>query len=626
MADLRITELDFDQIKQNFINYLQSQDTFKDYNFSGSALNVLLDVLAYNTHYNAILAHLQTNEMFIDTALKRSSIVSIAKTLGYTPRSVVSARAHIGATFTSTDAGPITIPKYTKFTAKVNDTTYTFLTANSATASKSGSTFAFPNIELFEGSFITQSNVVTTDTVSGPFTIKNNNIDLSTLNVQVQNSISDLGTTPFARTTTVINITDTSNVYWVEEGQDGYYRLIFGDGIIGSVLSAGNIVNISYVASKGANANGAQSFSCSSTFTTDNAPVITTLVSASSGGANRETADSIRFNAPKINATRNRVVTAEDYKAIIMANFDKAQSVEVWGGENNVPPIYGKVFISIDPKVGYTITSEEKEALLTDIIRPRSVMSLTHEFVDPIYLNVGLNVAVTYDQTRTLLTATQLQSLVNAQITKYFTDELSTLGKQFYFSQLENRIQNTDGSILGTLIDMRLQRRISPFFNIIENLNIYFTTPIEPNSFRSSNFKTMVNGLNYNSVYVRDLPNDTPPSRTGTGTLQLINGADGRILDANYGTIAYGESGMFTLTRLYVTELLGGDTVLRFNAMPQDLGKNLTPKIVRSTATSTSAVYPYPSQNIIITLDDSATNSTTNTQVGLAITVNTVAN
>jgi len=626
MADLRITELDFDQIKQNFINYLQSQDTFKDYNFSGSALNVLLDVLAYNTHYNAILAHLQTNEMFIDTALKRSSIVSIAKTLGYTPRSVVSAHAHIGAMFTSTDAGPITIPKYTKFTAKVNDTTYTFLTANSATATKSGSSFTFPNIELVEGSLITQSNVVTADTVSGPFTIKNNNIDLSTLNVQVQNSVSDLGTTPFNRTTTVIDINDTSNVYWVEEGQDGYYRLIFGDGIIGSVLSAGNVVSISYVASKGASANGAQTFSCSSTFTTDNAAVITTLVSASSGGANRETADSIRFNAPKINATRNRVVTAEDYKATIMANFDKAQSVEVWGGENNVPPIYGKIFISIDPKASYIITSEDKEMILTDIIRPRSVMSLTHEFVDPIYLYVGLDVVVTYDPKKTLLTATQLQTLVNTQIQKYFTEELSTLGKQFYFSQLENRIQNTDGSILGTLIDMRLQRRIVPFVNITENLNIYFTTPIEPNSFRSTNFKTTVNGLNYNSVYIRDLPDDTPPSRTGTGILQLINSTDGKILDANYGTIAYGDSGMFTLTRLFVTELIGGASDIRFSAIPQDLGKNLTPKIIRSTAISTSAVYPYPSQNIIIALDDSAFNSTTNTQVGLTITVNTVAN
>jgi len=626
MADLRITELDFDQIKQNFINYLQSQDTFKDYNFSGSALNVLLDVLAYNTHYNAILAHLQTNEMFIDTALKRSSIVSIAKTLGYTPRSVVSSHAHISATFTSTDTGPITIPKYTKFTAKVNDTTYTFLTSNSATATKSGSSFTFPNIELIEGSLITQTNVVTADTISGPFTIKNNNIDLSTLIVQVQNSVSDLGTIPFNRTTTVIDIDDTSAVYWVEEGQDGYYRLIFGDGIIGKVLSAGNIVNISYVASKGANANGAQTFSCSSTFTTDNASVITTLISASSGGSDRETSDSIRFNAPKINATRNRVVTADDYKATIMANFDKAQSVEVWGGENNIPPIYGKVFISIDPKASYSITPEDKEMILTDIIRPRSVMSLTHEFVDPIYLYVGMDVVVTYDAKKTLLTATQLQTLVNSQIQQYFTEELSTLGKQFYFSQLENRIQNTDGSILGTLIDMRLQRRIVPMLNITENLNIYFTTPIEPNSFRSTNFKTTVNGLNYNSVYIRDLPDTTPPSRTGTGILQLINSADGRILDANYGTISYGDSGMFTLTRLFVTELIGGASDIRFSAIPQDLGKNLTPKIIRSTASSTSAVYPYPSQNIIIAIDNSAFNSTTNTQVGLTITVNTVGN
>ena len=624
MADLRVTELDFEQIKQNLINYLSSQAEFADYNFSGSGLNTIIDLLAYNTHYNAILAHLQSNEMFIDSALKRSSVVSIAKTLGYTPRSVTSSRATVDVNVVpavSYTSSTLTIPKYTKFTTTNNGETYTFVSLAEHNASKNLGEFAFSDVVVAEGVVVTQRTTIASDTVSGPIKIKNNNIDLSTINVSVQTSSSNLTTTSYERTTTIVDVTSTSKVYWVEEGQDGYYQLIFGDDIIGKKLTVGNIVIIEYLASKGAAPNGARTFTCSVNLAS--AAPVTTLVSMASGGADRENIDSVRFNAPKFNATRNRAVTVEDYKTLILGNFDKAKAVAVWGGENNVPPIYGKVFISIDPKSGYLVTESDKDYLLNTIIRPRSVLSLLHEFVDPTYLHVGLDIKVNYDPRVTPFTSSQIESIVTNTVETYFENELSTLDKKFYFARLVNKIQTTHNAILGTLIDMRLQRRIVPILNTHENLKFYFTTLVEPNSFRSTNFTTTVSGTSY-TAYVQDFPNTNPPERNGTGTLKLLNIENDEILVADYGTITYNGSGAVTIPDFFVTNIGGAD--VRFNALPQELGKDLNPTVVQSTPVSTSAVYPYPSQNIIVTLDNSETNVSLGTTVGLQVTAVAIEN
>lgn len=618
MADLRVTELDFAQIKENLINFLKSQTEFSDYNFAGSGLNTLIDLLAYNTHYNAVLAHLQTNEMFIDTAAKRSSVVSIAKTLGYTPRSTAGAKAKVGVNVipnSSYTATTLTIPKYTKFNTKVNERTYSFLTLDSHTVSKISGEFSFSNMEIIEGSYITQLDTVGIDTVSGPFRIKNKNIDLSTLSVSVQTSAGDLTITAYDRITSIIDVKPTSRVYWVEEGHDEHYYLYFGDDIIGKKLQVGNIVNMEYVASKGAEANGAQTFTC--TVNLAGGSPITTLVSTASGGSNRETAESIRFNAPKFNAAKNRAVTAEDYKALILSSFDKAKSVAVWGGENNVPPIYGKVFISIDPKDGYLITQSDKDFLINSVIRPRSVLSILHEFVEPVYLHVGLDVKINYNPRITPFTGSQIESIVAETIQEYFENELSTLDKRFYFSRLINKIQTTHNAILGALIDMRLQRRIVPILNTHENLKFYFTTPIEPNSLRSTFFNTTIAGKSY-TAYIQDYPDTVPPSRNGTGTLKLINKDDGSIIAGNYGKVIYSDSALVNITDFYVTSVSGAD--VRFSALPQELGKDLSPTINRTTAISSEAVYPFPAQNIIITLDDSETNAGVGTTVGLKVT------
>jgi len=616
MAELRITELEFSQIKDNLKNYLGASEQFSDYNFEGSGINNLLDVLAYNTHYNALLAHLQANEMFIDTAIKRSSVVSIAKTLGYTPRSVVSSRARINVVITSAATGPLTIPKYSKFSTTVNNQTYSFVSLDEYSANKIAGTFTFLNLDLCEGALVTQEQTIASDQITGPITIRNNNIDLSTLEVTVQTSVSDLTTASWKRSETVIDITSTDKVYWVEEGTDGYYKLFFGDNIIGKSLTAGNILIITYIASKGAESNGASSFGAQFSL---GGSLVTSLVYAASGGSERENIDSIRFNAPRYNATRGRAVTVDDYKSLVMVNFDKAKSVAVWGGENNVPPIYGKVFVSIDPKDDYIVTESDKNFLLNSVIRPRSVLSLQHEFVDPVYLYVGMNVNVTYDKKLTRYTNTQVASLVAGEIRRYFTTELSTLDKNFYYAQLINRIQTSQRAIVGTLIDLRLQRRITPILNVQESLDLYFTTAIEPNSFTSTNFITVVNGVQY-TAYIRDYPDVFPPSRTGTGTLKLINTLDGTIIDENYGTISYSGSGLFRMSKLFVTQLLSGTNDVRFNALPQDLNKNLSPTIIRTTPNLTQAVYPYPSQNIVVVLDDSEQNRNVGTLSGLAVT------
>lgn len=617
MADLRITELEFEQIKQNFVKYLETQSEFSDYNFAGSGLNVLLDVLAYNTHYNAILAHLMSNEMFIDTAQKRSSVVSIAKTLGYTPRSNSAATAVVEVQLESSSAGPLTLNKNTKFSSTVNGKALTFVTVDTYRANKIDGVFTFNNVILKQGSYITQNTTIDPTNLSGPITISNSDIDISTILVTVQNSASDSTTTVFTNTTTVIDISGTDQVYWLEEGQNGFYTIIFGDNVIGKALTAGNIVTISYVATYGPDGNSASTFSCQQQIAGDT-PVTTTIATAS-GGSLRETIDSIRFNAPRFNSTRDRAVTIDDYKSIILRNFDKAKSVAVWGGEQNIPPIYGKVFMSVDPKTDYIITDLDKEYLINQVLRPRSVLSILHEFVDPIYLYVGMDVNVTYNAHKTPFTSAQIESIVNKEITNYFTNELSTLEKRFYYAQLINKIQISHRAILGSLIDIHLQRRITPLLNIPENINLYFTTEIEPNSIRSTKFKTKIEGLTY-LAYIQDFPDTSPPSKTGTGTLKLLNAENDQVIIDNYGEVFYSNSGLLKIPRLYVTELVGATTDLRFYAYPQDLSKDLNPTIIRTTTESTQAIYPYPSQNVIVVLDDSQISKSIGTIAGLTIT------
>lgn len=620
MAEINVTELDFDTIKNNLRTYLAAQTEFTDYDFTGSALSLLLDVLSYNTHYNAVLANLQANEMFIDTAIKRTSVVSLAKMLGYSPRSTTSAKANVDLIVTKdvTAGNTLTITNSTKFNAAINGETYTFNVNENQTATVSeGEVFVFEDVELIEGIYLSNTFLIGSDNTSGPLIIPNGNVDTTTIQVAVQTSSADLSSTDWSKTSSIVNITDTSKVFFVEENNSGQYHIVFGDGNVGAALIPGNIVTVTYLVSEGSAPNGARDFSLIGDIDGETEVTIT-LVSPAAGGSFRESVDSIRFNAPKFNANRNRAVTAADYRTLIKQNFSKAREVTVWGGEENDPPVYGTVFISVDPITNAVITNADKDFIKETILRPRSVMSIKHEFVDPEYVYLGLQGIVNYNPKLTSLKASELSSLVIAGIQDYFDNELGTLDRTFFLSKISETVKQLNTSIVGSVFQIRLQKRVvigtSDTSGYSETLN--FLTAIEPETFRSSNFITTVNNLSYFG-HLQDFANDVIADRDGEGTIKFVD-QDTRLPIANVGTINYNQ-GIVTLQNVIVTEYVGNVNEVYVNVQPQPLYQNISSGIVRTAETATSSIEATPSRNNILTLDDSESNSEANISAGLII-------
>lgn len=624
MPELRVTELDFETIKTNLKNFMKNQSEFTDFDFDGAGLNVLLDVLAYNTHYNAMMAHLMSNEMFIDTAIKRSSIVSIAKTLGYVPRSYSASRAVVSLTLPASNSLPVTVGSNVKFTASINGSPYTFNVEEGVTVTPeytgSGYQVTFPAVKLIEGTRLQNSFVVTTDNKKGPFVIPVKTVDLSTVQVLVQKSSNEAIYTVFTETKTVIDITDTSNVFWIEENSEGNYQVVLGDGVIGASLVEGNIVTINYIACNGSTPNNIRTF-------TLNGPiggtynVTVTTVSGSTSGAEKETIDEIRFNAPKYNTTKNRAVTADDYKALIMSDANinyKTNSIAVWGGETNVPPIYGKVFICIDPTDEYTISESDKNYIINDILRPRSIMSIQHEVVDPEYTYVGFEVSVTYNPLITNYTTTEIEAMVKSAISDFFANNLSTLDKTFFYSQLIDDIAAVNPSIVGVLADMWVQKRIVKELSFNTTKNLRFSTSLQPETLKSTVFVSTVSGLPYDA-YMRDFTTDEINEDTALeGTIQLLEQGTDAVLVSDLGTVNYG-TGVVSFSDLNINAYLGNITDVRITAKPKNLSKNISPTVISATTESTSAVTPVPSKNIIIRLDDSEINNGIGLSAGLSV-------
>jgi len=620
MAELNITELDFDTIKTNLRTYLAAQPEFTDYDFTGSALSLLLDVLAYNTHYNAVLANLQANEMFIDTAIKRTSVVSLAKMLGYSPRSTTSAKAQVDLIVTQdvTTESTLSITPDVKFNASINGQSFTFNVNESQTATLNESgVFEFTDVELIEGIYLSNSFLIGSDNTSGPLIIPNNNVDTTTILVSVQTSSSNLTSTDWVKTSTIVDITSTSKVFWVEENNEGQYQLVFGDDNVGASLTPGNIVTVTYIVSEGAASNGARDFSLVGDIDGEDEVTIT-VTSPANGGTGKESIDSIRFNAPRYNANRNRAVTAEDYRTIIKQNFPKAREVTVWGGEENDPPVYGSVFISVDPVSNSVITTADQDFIKESILRPRSVMSIKHEFVDPEYVYLGLEGVVNYNPKLTALKASDISVLVSAAIEDYFDNELGTLDRTFFLSKLSERVKQTNTSIVSSLFKMRLQKRIPIGLNNTSGYSkvLNFLTAIDPETFRSSNFLTTINDLTYEG-YLQDFSDDAVSNDDGSGTIKFIS-KDTNLPILTVGTIHY-NTGIVTLQNVIVTEYVGNVSELYLYVRPQPLYQNISSAVVRTSDTSAFAVAALPSRNSILTLDNSQSNSAANIVPGLSI-------
>ena len=556
---LNVTELDFDDIKTNLKTFMRNQDEFTDYDFEGSGINALMDLLAYNTHYLAMNVNMAANEMFLDTASVRASVVSHAKTLGYTPN---SARAPIGTINVSLNNFPstlttATIPAETVFTSTVDDVSYQFVTISEVTTPVSNGILSFSNVPIYEGTYTKNRYTVDVKNVDQKFKLTSDRADTTTLKVQVFDSASSSNFATYTLATDITQVSSTSNVYFLQECGDGRFEIYFGDGIVGRALSDNNVVVLSYVVTNKTKANGATNFRTTATISgiTD---VTTTTVSVASGGAEPESIQSIKLNAPLDYAAQGRAVTPEDYKTIIPKVYANTKSVQVWGGEDNSTPVYGRTYISIVPTAG-SITAAAKEQIVKDLKGTYAIASVTPVIVDPVTTFVRLGVNFKFNKKNTTKTSETLISNVTKSLQNYDTENLQKFDGVFRHSQVTGLIDDTDDSILSNITTVKLSQFITPSLNVNTKYTLEFNNAIynphtghasaEGGVLSSTGFK--ISG-NSNEMFLND---------DGQGVVRMFYYTDGTTItyqDETAGTINY-KTGVIELTALNITSISNVD-------------------------------------------------------------------
>ena len=469
---LVVSDYDFDAIKTNLKSFLQGQTQFQDYDFEGSSLNILLDILSYNTHYLAYLANMSTNELYLDSADIRNNIVSLAKMIGYTPSSPRAPLASIDVTLNAATGTSVTMNKGTVFTTTVNDTSYQYVTNSDFTITPAAGVYKFSNLPIYEGTLVTFKYTADTTDVDQRFIIPSAKADTSTLLVKVQNSSSDSTTETYSLAGGYNNVTDTSKVYFIQEGQDGKYEIYFGDGVNGASLDDGNIVILEYIVTNIEDSNGASSFSLSGNIGGFTNVTIST-VSSAQGGANSETDESIRLNAPLQYAAQDRAVTTTDYETLVQSIYPNALSVSAWGGEDDETPRYGIVKIGIKAASGSTLTETTKQDIVNKL-RPYNVASVSPQIVDPETTSVLLTSTVKYNTITTTKSNDTLKSEIITAITNYNTNTLQKFDSIYRHSKLTGLIDNVDVSILSNITTIKIRKSFTPILSSSEKYNIYF--------------------------------------------------------------------------------------------------------------------------------------------------------
>ena len=457
---MSITELDFDTIKSNLKTYMKGQTTFTDYDFEGSGLSVLLDVLAYNTHYNAFMANMAANEMFLDTAVKRNSVASHAKALGYTPTSVKAPVAYVDVTVNDANTASITMNAGHAFSTTISGTTYQFVNTTARILQPTNGIYVYSNIPIYEGTWVTTKFTKDTTDADQKFIIPNANVDISTIAVTIQTSSGDTALTTFTKANNLVEVKSTTNAFFIQETIDAEWEVYFGDGVVGSSLIDGNIVILSYVVTNGADANGANTFTSTSSIG-GFANISVSTQTAAADGAAAEGLDAIKYNAPFSYAAQNRTVTAADYKAIIPQLYPNVKAIAVWGGEYNDPAVYGKVYISILPKTGITLTTSTKSDIIT-LLQDYNVVSVTPELIDLETTKIIPTVNFKYDANATAKTKEALATSVTTEIANYSTTSLEKFEQVFRYSPFTTLIDETDPAILNNITTIKISKTFKP--------------------------------------------------------------------------------------------------------------------------------------------------------------------
>ena len=481
---LEVTEFDFDDVKENLKVFLGAQNEFTDYDFEGSGMSALLDVLAYNTHYLGFNANMLANEMFLDSASLRSSIVSHAKTLGYVPSSARAAKATVDVIL-NTNLLTATMPAGTVFSTIVGDTSFQFSTIESFVKSNTGNTIPFVGVDIYEGTFITTRYLVDSSDIDQRFLITDNRADTTTLTVVVQTSSTDSSSNTFTEATDITQVTSGSNVFFLQEVEAGLFEVYFGDGVIGTALSDDNIVILTYVVSNKTEANAASLFTNAAAIASITDISVATSAVASAG-SEPESLSSIKYNAPLDFASQGRCVTAEDYKVFAKRFFANTQAVQVFGGESGSfdtslgvvsTPEFGKVFISIKSTTGNNLTTTEKSQLITSLA-PFTVASITPVIVDVQTTKLILQVFFKFDSSKTTKTASTLESEISTTLSILNSDTLGQFEGVFRHSKVVGLIDDTDNSITGNITNVTMAHDLTPTIGTPTSYNISFNNEI----------------------------------------------------------------------------------------------------------------------------------------------------
>ena len=471
---LDVSELDYDGIRENLKTFLQNQAEFSDYDFEGSGMSVLLDLLAYNTHYLSFNANMLSNELYLDSADIRKNVVSLAKQLGYTPTSVTSPSAIIDILVNNvpTTTASITMAKGTTFNTSIDNVTYNFITNEAITMQPTDGVYKFENVKIFEGTAVTFQYTVDSSDVDQKFIIPSNLADTSTLKVKVQNSSSDTTTSTFTKSQTLTEIDSTSKVYFLQEQDDGRFEVYFGDGVLGKAVEDGNIIILEFIVTNKDIANGASTFTLGGTVGGFTDVTITTKSSAQ-GGSVAQSNNSIRFNAPLQYQSQNRAVTVKDYETLTQTFYPNAESISAYGGEDAETPVYGTVYIGVVPKSGSTLTEATKLNIVNNL-KKYNVASVTPEIVTPETTSILLTSNVKYSENATTKSSDTLRSNVINTISNYSSTNLQKFEGLFRYSQLIQDIDETDTSILSNITTVKIRKDFTPTTGSAVTYNVFF--------------------------------------------------------------------------------------------------------------------------------------------------------
>lgn len=568
-AFLAANQLDFDALKDNLKTFLQGQAQFQDYDFEGSNLSALLDLLTYNTYLNSLYLNQVGGEMFLDTALIRDSIVSHAKELNYVPSSMKSAVANVTfvvntATTVASEVPPtVTIPQNFEISTTVGDNNYVFTTETaivlSSVVEDSDGYFRFyaNNVSVYEGEVVTETFVANTtaENESLGFTISSANVDTRSIVVNVQNSISDTANSTYEKKESLLGLSSADLAYFIEPAQDYKYKIVFGNGISGKSLLNGNIVKISYRNAHGEEPNGANSYTVSTTINNYS----TTVVSNEKAqlGTLHESNESIKYNAPRYFATQGRAVTTSDYKSLIRSEFNQFQTVTVYGGDEETPAVYGKVIVVVKPSTGRNKLNDTEKNQIISFLRPRTPLSIDPIVKDAEFNKVRVTADIDYNLSATTQSANDIKSKVITAIRSYDTTNLGDFGSILRFSKLSSAIDECDASILGNELYLSLYKEITPSINIVRTITFEFENELDGDqdggAISSSAFT-----YNGKSCTLRD---------NGQGVLEIITQQSGTTLTENSdaGTVNY-TTGSVTISNFIVSAYAGSS--IKINAVP----------------------------------------------------------